>query len=557
MNSPQKPRLRVAILCNGLTFEAWEAAAIREVMALPFAEIVLLVMPPEKKETTPGLLHKLLHYPWNHFLWNRLDKKSKRMSSRLPVDMHTELGNIPLLHCVPEKKGKYSEYFTAADIAQMRAQQPDVMLRFGYNIIRGEILTLAPYGVWSFHHADEQAIRGGPGAFWEIVHGHYATGALLQRLTDKLDAGIMLRKGWFPTITHSYRHNLDQLLWGTTSWMKQVCIDIHYNQASYFTDKPLQTQAPVYKFPGNARMLLFGWKLLANKTAFHFRELCRAEQWQVGIIRQPLDTFLKTDLPTNVQWLPESKTNFKADPFGFTDENGNETILYERYDFHTGKGVIEWQANGQTGTLLETGFHLSFPFVFTHEGKRYLLPEANESGKLTCYELNGTTVTPYKELLPVPAVDANIVFYNNKWWLFCTREDVGSNHALFIYHSNDPFGPWEEHGNNPVKCDVRSARPAGAAFVKDGKLYRPAQCCTPDYGTAIILHEVLELSETRFREAAIRRLNPAAGWKYDKGLHHIAALGTGAILIDAKYYRFSFTHFRNVMKRKWKRLLQR
>lgn len=558
MSQQHKPHLRVAILCNGSVFEAWEAACIREVMALPFAEVVLRIAPPEQEAAARGFGQKLLHYPWKLLLWNRLDKKSKTISARRPVDMNSELAAVPLLYCLPEKKGKYSEYFSEADLATIRTHQPDIILRFGYNIIRGEILTVAPYGVWSFHHADEQVIRGGPGAFWEIMHGHDVTGALLQRLTDRLDAGIVLRKGWFPTVRHSYLHNLDQLLWGTTSWMKQVCIAIHHNEASYFNAPPLETTAPVFRFPRNGRMLLFVLKLFGQKIRFHYRELFCAEQWNVGIVRKPMSTLLQDKLPAEVAWLPEAAgKNFKADPFGFTDAQGNEHVLYERYDFNTGKGVIEMQVNGNVTTLLQTDFHLSFPFLFTHEGKRYLLPEANASGKLTCYELDGTTVKPVCDLLPVPAVDANIVYFENRWWLFCTNEDQGSNHALFVYHSAHPLGPWEAHACNPVKCDVRSARPAGAAFVHNGKLYRPAQCCVPEYGSAVILHEVLELTPTRFREVPVQRLEPHPQWKYTNGLHHLSALGEKATLVDAKYYRFSFSHFLNALKRKRRRLLNK
>jgi len=43
------------------------------------------------------------------------------------------------------------------------------------------------FGVWSWHHGDEDKYRGGPPAFWEIVNADPVTGALLQRLTERLD----------------------------------------------------------------------------------------------------------------------------------------------------------------------------------------------------------------------------------------------------------------------------------------------------------------------------------------------------------------------------------
>jgi methionyl-tRNA formyltransferase len=44
-----------------------------------------------------------------------------------------------------------------------------VLLRFGFNILSGEILTVARYGVWSYHHGDNDYYRGGPPHFWELV----------------------------------------------------------------------------------------------------------------------------------------------------------------------------------------------------------------------------------------------------------------------------------------------------------------------------------------------------------------------------------------------------
>ena len=43
------------------------------------------------------------------------------------------------------------------------------MLRVGFNIIRGEILNVPKYGVWSFHHDDEVKYRGGPAGYGKYI----------------------------------------------------------------------------------------------------------------------------------------------------------------------------------------------------------------------------------------------------------------------------------------------------------------------------------------------------------------------------------------------------
>jgi len=547
----QTYRLRIAILCRGLEFEAWEAECIRQVLSLDFVTPVLLIAQAEQTQTR-SFTQKVLKYP-SRRLWKMYDRRLK-IKERAPVQLNDLPGSVPLIRCTVEQRGKYSQYFSEADIQTIRSHGPDIILRFGFDIIRGEILTVAPYGVWSFHHADEQHIRGGPGGFWEIMLGHPATGAILQRLSDKLDAGIVLRKGWFGTLQHSYAANLSQLLSGTTGWMRQVCIDIRNGRADYFNAKPVETKAKIYSFPTNAQMIRFRFRLLANKLKFHWQELFRPEHWNVGIVRKPYETAALQAIPPNVEWLREDAARiFKADPFGFI-ENGKEVVLYEKYDYALGRGIIAAQIDGKESHALETEKHLSFPFVLQQDGKTFVLPEANNSGEAVLYEWKNGRLENPRTLLPFPLVDANIVFYKDRYWLFCTREDEGPNHHLHIYFSDKLEGEWRPHANNPVKCDIRSARPAGAAFVKEGRLYRPGQDCTPAYGSAVVVHEVLELSETVFREAAVQRIEPHASWKLSAGLHHVAPLGNEAMLFDAKRYAFNSANFKRVLKRKLKRL---
>ncbi|MFN8712605.1 MAG: formyltransferase family protein, partial [Bacteroidota bacterium] len=225
-NNTTEEKIRVVLLCNGLSFEAWEAAAIRQVTELPFVELVLVV---ENNNTSSGAtLKQPLRYPWRNFFWRIYKRKRlSKIDAVQLVDLSDELERLPRIKTITSLKGKYSEIFPEETISRIREAKADVILRFGFNIIRGEILTAARYGVWSYHHGDEQQFRGGPPGFWEMVRGVTVTGAILQRLTEKLDSGIVLRKGYFPTIRKSYRAQLNQLLNGTSAWMKLVLIDVH------------------------------------------------------------------------------------------------------------------------------------------------------------------------------------------------------------------------------------------------------------------------------------------------------------------------------------------
>ncbi|MDQ3110582.1 MAG: hypothetical protein M3R17_11870 [Bacteroidota bacterium] len=557
MSSKRKP-VRVAILCRDYMFQAWEAACLREVMTLSNVQIVLLIA--EAPANSPATGNKLVNYPYRNFYWRFYDRYRLDIPAYKLVSLKKEFEIVPVISCRPELKGKYSQHLSSEDIEKIKSHQPDVILRFAFNILRGEILTVAKYGVWSFHHADEQIIRGGPAAFWEIYNRVPVTGAILQRLTEKLDAGIILRKGHFPTIFHSYKENLEQLINGTASWMKQALIDVANEQSPAVTGNAIETKAPVYTFPRNFTMARFRNRLLFNKLRFHFRELFKPEQWNIGILDQGTADVLANGISPTIEWLPEPKSNeYYADPFGWKVKDELK-IVFEKYRYKNQKGILALSdTKGNMQTLLDAKVHLSYPFVLERsdgeKANRVILPESHAAGNLFCFDSanpkNGKVI-----IENLPAVDATPVQYKDRWWIFCTKPGPLSNTELFIYHADQFEGPWLPHENNPVKSDVRSSRPGGTPFILNGKLYRPAQDCSVSYGGAIVINEIITLTENSFAEKTIRRIEPQKSWKFNKGLHTFSIAGNN-ILIDAKRYAFNFDNFGHILTRKIKRIFSK
>ena len=87
-------------------------------------------------------------------------------------------------------------------------------------------MNVAKYGIWSFHHDDERVVRGGPPGFWEFMNKIPSNGVILQRLTNSLDKGIILKRVHFRTILHSYKAHLDQLFFGASILPLQVCKEL-------------------------------------------------------------------------------------------------------------------------------------------------------------------------------------------------------------------------------------------------------------------------------------------------------------------------------------------
>ncbi len=545
-------KLRFGILCKSTDFQEWQARCIEFLMAHPQIEPVIVICESaELKEESA--FAKYLNYPWKNLLFRVWNRFLVNIPSRRIKSMRNELGDCDQLVCETTKK-KYSEYFQEEDIETIKNHQLDFILRFGFGIIRGEILNAARFGVWSFHHGDEQKYRGGPAGFWEIYNGDPVSGVILQRLTNKLDGGEVLFKGYFKTVAHSYVGNFDHLLANTVAWPLKVCKRLLLD--GKLESELSQTNALIYKSPSNWQMLGMLSKLVINRIDFHLLGLFRAEEWNIGwvkgstldLIKQP-DSFKPTFLPK-----PKRGT-YKADPFGFI-ENGKKQVLFEDFDYSDMKGkVSQLDLESETAApILEPDIHLSYPFILEHDGKRYFIPESFESQAIVLYELLDGSSKKVKNLVEgVAAVDPTLLCFNEKWWLFFLPKEP-ANTELWIYFSNELTGQYEPHYLNPVKCDISSSRPAGSIFIENGKLYRPAQDCSKTYGGAIVLHEITQLSETEFKERQVGRLEPFKRSDYPDGLHTINQVGD-ITLIDSKRYIFLWSNFRFHLKNKFRKLL--
>src|SRR5258705_7944711 len=110
----------------------------------------------------------------------------------------------------------------------------------------------------------------------------------------------------------------------------------------------------------------------------------------------------------------------------------------------------------------------------------------------------------------VKAAGTTLVEAEGRWWMFAAVASHGTENLdeLFLFHADSPFGPWLPHPNNPIKSDVRSARPAGRVFARGGKYYRPSQDCSRRYGYAIRLQQIKVLSEVDYVEEEVEVILP-------------------------------------------------
>ena len=547
-------------MCRGESFPKWQAKCIEKLLELPGVKLSLIIIDENyvlsqkqkiKKPLIRKILSKVKSLLFGKYI-GRLYMEKLKIDALQNVDLMKLTDQVPKICCSVIKKGRYSEYFSKEDIEKVAGYNLDFILRFTFNILRGEILNVPRYGVWSFHHDDEQAVRGGPPCFWEVYYGHDATGSILQKLNDELDAGVVLRKGFFNTIQASYAANFNNALLESTEWPRQACKDILNGNVDYFNDEPSKSSAPIYYSPTNLQMIRFFITIVKNRL-LKKRDLIfrKREIWNIGIVNRPISCFLNGEKP-DVFWLKDtSKDKFAADPFGFMIKDKIH-ILFEDYDYRACKGIIsEIQLNDykeiseadiKPAPVLIMDTHMSYPYVFNYEEDIYCIPETGDAGEVSLHKYNKVTGNWDKVKILLSGmgfIDSTVFYFKDLWWLFCTLREKNPVQNLFAWYCKDLFGTWSEHKNNPVKMDIRSARPAGTPFYFEGSLYRPAQDCSKDYGHNVAINKIIKLTPLSFKEEEVAFIAPFDKRPYNVGFHTISSVGN-MTLVDGRKDKIFF-----------------
>jgi len=271
----------------------------------------------------------------------------------------------------------------------------------------------------------------------------------------------------------------------------------------------------------------------------------RYDDWNVGIVSDPISRFLEPNYKPQVVWLPKQRGVIQADPFGVSFL-GKVHIFFESSDYRNSKGVIscaEIQGTGpghEPRTAIELPTHISYPYIFKHQGEIFCLPETGQAGEIALFRCErfpdrwkkvGTLIDH------VAGIDGTLFKHEERWWLFFTIGGKTSLSDLHAWHAPDLLGPWQPHAKNPVKCDPGSARPGGTPFIVGGSLYRPAQDCSKTYGSRVIINKIIKLTPGQFVEERAAVVEPPEDGPYRRGVHTISAV-ENITLIDGKGYKF-------------------
>lgn len=422
-------------------------------------------------------------------------------------------------------------------LVSIESHTPDWILSLSKTRLKGEVLTLPAWGVWTFRHLSERI----PFSL-DFLNRSGSTSVFLDRLQADGKARPLM-EGYISVSLHSYRRHMEKVEEVTRGWPAMV--------SEKWRDGLLEERHPLELVPSRPAVADKGrifhtemiWKAKRMK-----RKLFGYEYWNVGQTKQSLESMLEGK-GLEVEWFKQGRDLYYADPFLYHD-GGKHKIIMEEVDHRSVKGFItEWSIVDDTITseeraTIHNGTHLSYPYIIRDKGELYCIPENSERGEVTLYKYEekgwgqGQTI-----LKNFSAVDSTIFNHEGRWWLFCTR-GAGlnrDNEELHIFYADQLTGPWLAHKGNPVKVDVRSSRPAGAPFSHKGSLYRPAQDCSVTYGGAIVVNRVEKLSPFYFKETSVSRIEPEKSGLYPDGVHTIS-VADGRIVVDGKRTEYHVKH---------------
>jgi hypothetical protein len=549
--------LRVGLLVDGLVQPAWIDAVLAELVQTGTAELSLVILNASSGAPSAGrrgLLARAAIWYRNrrllpYELYSKLDAWRYRPTNDpfKPVDITARVAGAPVVRVTP-RQTKFCDYFPDAVVDEIVGHDLDVVLRFGFRILKGRALQVARHGVWSFHHGDNTVNRGGPAGFWEVMDRHPATGAVLQRLTEELDGGQILARAASSTNFNSVTVNRANYYWQAAALLTRELRRLQEEGPAEAPPEDAEWSAygaPLYTSPTAGMMARLALRLAGRLVRSKVDEVLRREQWFLAYVLRTAAPG-EEDVPHGVLYrfkeLLPPPDRYWADPFPVVD-GGRNYVFFEEHPFDSpnahiavleidAKGVVE----GSVRTVLRRDYHLSYPGVFRWNGSWYMVPETLSRRSVEVYRATRfpdewEPVGPM--LRDVDAVDATIAEIDGQWWLFAGVVIPGATEAtaLHLYHGPSPLGPWTPHRRNPVRVDVRGARPAGRLFRHDGRWYRPGQDGAPRYGSAVIVHRIDELTPTRYRETAVSRVAPT--WRPGlRGTHTLNAAG-GLTVIDA------------------------
>jgi hypothetical protein len=419
------------------------------------------------------------------------------------------------------------------------ASKSDVLLDLSDEPLSASRLAVPRFGRWRFVHGPEA--RADSAALREHLAGERTVMIRLVSISAS-GAATVLETGVLKCVPHSLSATRERVFEAASPWPARCLARLVAGELG----NGGRVNCSADRLPALARTLT----PFASMRNFLRRRISalNEEHWEVGFIAKPIQHVIDAFDAREIRWIAAPARQVLADPVGVRAREQGMQVLAEAYDFKDRQGRIvafEVDAAGNATPpreVLRLPVHASYPHLIEHRDAIYCLPEAHAANRVQLFHAASfpDRWVPDRVLLEgFAGVDPTVVEHEGRWWLFCGNHADQDETGLYLFFADDLFGPWRAHPANPVKCDIRSSRPAGPLFRRGGELFRPAQDCSRTYGGAVAINRILTLTPAEFREETVTRLNPDPLGPMAHGLHSVAGVGNFTF-VDGKRHEHPF-----------------
>ncbi len=444
------------------------------------------------------------HYYINHLFYYIINILSIR-TKKIKIDF-SSFKDFSVKTILYKRNLDNWEEINSNSINDILEENPEFIYKCGMHLVRiNDQLKDIP--IISHHHGDPSKFRGRPSGFYEILKGEKKIGQIVQILSNKLDAGIILSYGETPVYNWSYRKTLQEayrvspLIFDKA--LKSLDLGIEINRKSDGFN---------YKLPSNNLCIYFIFKEIYKLISRIYYGLFFEKSWKVAYcnkfsiqdIYSPIGIFNYIDsLSNNFSTLSISrKYKFYADPFIF-----NSNIILEGLNKDTRKGdllLIDIDSNSIIDKLSYENNHLSYPYTIKVLDKTFIYPDSGrlKNSIIIQKKKDVSQKKFYMNAFKIGLIDPSVLEHNGLFYLFANYPHEKC--ILRLWVSSDPFfNTLEEHPDSPVCISPFGGRSGGRIFRMEDKIFRFGQDLSGDYGNGLILFEISSLTRTNFSESII------------------------------------------------------
>lgn len=513
-------KLRIGLLIDNWNIPAWQHGLLVEILNSDYASIDVLI---QSTADSSKALHRGLAVSIYDAV-QRFEKRHPVVNDACDIMNARKLLSEVDRITIPSGVDSRCARERASKIANIESQEIDVILALNDISSIDSLVDACKYGVWFYDYCYSSSTH---------VNSSWIGFRETLRREPPVQSALMVRSAAYredrtayisysSVSSQSHATTRSEHLWKIRAFVPRVLKQLYVHGGNKFLQK-LQEDATDAQLNHSLSPINLTWSSVLTSSIIYAlwrirQKVSRSffnKKWilmfQIGGNSRELDKYTKMRPPKDWLW---------ADPF-VVRKDDHYHIFFEEASVESGHGhisVIQMDESGnysQPERILERPYHLSYPFIFEWQRTMYMIPETAQNRTVEVYKCKSfPDVWEFECRLidNVSAYDATLFEHDDTWWLFANirEHDCASTwDELYLFSSDNPLGDdWQPHPMNPIVSDVRSARPAGKIFRKDGRIYRPSQNSSFQYGYGLNFSEILELTKTTYTERVVVRLEP-------------------------------------------------